>query len=191
MLYNNYDSILAATPEKVAGIWDELFNSFTENTLYRENYIILAKDRVLLIKEENESRGPAIAWNYILDEWCFPAMCMNLGTVQQHLGIPPLMSNVLEVAMSTLSYDFNSVLIYDQLKEVHFSSEYYRSEQNGIDTVHTYILFDFGDNDVKTDLDLRHSPLYFWFSMKSLDTLEVHNLSHVRKILEQYKPSLF
>lgn len=184
-LYNKYDQIEKEIIQKYPKLWEGLFESFNNTVIQRLNWILIYDDNVLVTKEIYQSHGEH-SWNYILDEWCFLAECMDYNKIKHYYGIPPTASNLLLASMENLSYILNSSLIYDQLKEIHFSEKYSRKNKNGIDLVDNYMILDFGVNKIKTDLETNHNPEYKWVKLDSLDNIELYDLSIVQEVLNEY-----
>lgn len=186
ILYNNYQQIEKKALAKNEYLWKNVFESFHNKTIHRLNWILIYDNKLLVTKEIYGSQG-ALSWNYILDEWCFLANCMDIYGIKNYYGIPPLFSNILQDAMENLSFVLNSSLIYDQLKDIYFSEKFTRTEKDGIDLVDTYAIFDFGVNEVKTsDIDKKHNPEHQWISINEIDNLPLHNVAIVKEIIQEY-----
>lgn len=185
MLYNRFEIIGQELLAKGAYIWQNLSALATPQTIYRNNWILLGADKLLITQETYGSHG-AISWNYIQDEWCFLANCLDYLGLQQYYGLPFSTALVIQENMDSLSFVLNSSLIYDQLKQLHFSEHYKVQTVNDIQLIDAYTVFDFGVNTVKTDLELNHNPVHEWVSLEALDERPFHNLDLVKQVLATY-----
>ena len=186
--YYKYDEILEEAPNAYKGYWDSLYESFHETTLLRNNWIIKSQDKFFLTQEIEKSRG-MFSWNYVVDEWCFVADCFGLMGIKNYLGIPPHMDGIIQVTMDNMSFAFNSSFIFDQLKDIRFAKNFHREEINKIDCVNTYMLFDFGELEIKTELEKRHHSTSIWATKAELSQLDLplHQAQTVFDVFEEFE----
>jgi len=124
MFYNKYDDLLASLPKQYPSLWKDLFLSFSEHTLLRQNWIIQSRDKVLVTQERDGSWGQHNTWLYINDEWCFLSSCMNIYSIKSYYGIPPFSQNVFQNTIENMSFAFDNPSIYDLLKDFKLSEKY-------------------------------------------------------------------
>jgi len=147
-----FNEIFSKLPAENAA-WTGLFSSFRANTLLRINFMLKSQGKFFFVEEIDLARGPYTSWLYAVDEWSCLSFCTGPDfNIFNCFGNPPDMRNVAEICMDRLSFDLNSSFINDLLQDLLFSPHHVRREQSGIEMVNTFILFDFGDNMLKTEI---------------------------------------
>jgi hypothetical protein len=176
---NRYTQLETNISEIYAGAWDNIFRTFSENTLLRVNYLLKSQDKYLIIKEIDRARGAYISWLYICPEWSLLADCFNLWQLQSSIGNPPDPLNLFQTAFSSCSYALDSMLIYDQIENVCFFPNAHRALTNGVDVVSLCIRLDFGAHAVKSDLERHLYSDFAWLSQQEVIGMDVDTSIHM------------
>jgi len=186
MFYDKYDELLSALPKQYPDLWKELFLSFSDNTLLRQNWILKSDNHVLITQERNGSWGQNNSWLYIIDEWCFLSSCMNIYSIQSYYGIPPFPENVFQNTVENIAFALDNTSIHDRLKDFQLPEHYSREERNGIDMVNVYTVIDIGENQyMRMNIDTRHNPIHKWVPIDQLEQLDLpfYDIDTVKQIL--------
>lgn len=151
--------------------WNNLYETLTDRSLLRIQYLLRADGRYLLVRERDRSYGEYVSWLYQVDEWTFLADCGGIQHQQHYYGIPPNPDLILQNALGNLEFALNNTTLYERLQSVQALDYFHREEVKGIDCIQLFLRLDMGAGALHTELESQHYSDFRWVTREEAAAL--------------------